>query len=263
MGNGSLRIAQGNVYGQRLQQFSVQFQGNGDALTTALNVETAAGSAKANLVFHPKDKGYELQLDAPGIKLAQVQPVQETDLGIDGILTATARGRGTLDNPQLAATVEIPQLHIRQASISGIKAELNLANQKAQLALDSEVAQSFVQARGSLELTGGHYMHASFDTKGMPIEGLLALYAPAKTNGPHGILEVHVSADGPLSDKTRMQAQVVIPTLKADKVCRSGIHVLFAYAMRIRSSQSIRRKLPEPILAYDCKVSCHSKAMRP
>ena len=30
MGNGSVRLAQANVYGQRLQQFSIQFQGNGD-----------------------------------------------------------------------------------------------------------------------------------------------------------------------------------------------------------------------------------------
>ena len=216
MGSGSVHLVQANVYGQRLQQFSVHFQGNGDALTSALNVSMPAGSASVNLVFYPKNKGYELQLDAPGVKLAQLQPVQERNLGIAGVLTATARGHGTLDDPQLTATAQIPQLQIRQASISGIKADLNVANRKVQLALDSEVAQSFVQARGTMDLTGGHYMRATLDTRGMPIEGLLALYAPAKTNGPHGILEVHASAEGPLSDKTRMQAQVVIPTLKAD-----------------------------------------------
>src|SRR5262249_54558875 len=154
---------------------------------TALNVSMPAGSATANLIFYPKNKGYELQFDAPRVKLAQLQPVQEKNLGIDGVLTATASGRGTLDDPQLTATVQIPQLQMRQARISGIKADVKVANQKAQLALDSEVAQSFVQARGTLELTGGHYMHATLDTKGMPIEGLLALYAPPKTNGPRGI----------------------------------------------------------------------------
>src|SRR5262249_30334159 len=137
MGNGSVRVAQGNVYGQRLQQFSVQFEGSGDTLTSALNVSTSAGSAKANFVFHPKNKDYEVQLDAPGIKLAQLQPIQERNLGISGILTATARGHGTLDDPELTATVQIPQLQIHQASISGIKADLDVANQKAQLVLDS------------------------------------------------------------------------------------------------------------------------------
>lgn len=215
-GNASVHLAQANVYGQRLKQCSVQAQANGNALTTVLNLSMPAGSAAANLVFYPKNKGYELHLDAPGVKLAQLQPVQDRNLGIDGVLTISARGRGTLDDPHLTATVEIPQLQMRQASISGIKANLNVANQKAQLTLDSEVAQSFVQARGTMELTAGHYVHATLDTKGMPIEGLLALYTPAKTDGPRGILEVHAAADGPLNDKTRMQAQVVIPTLKAD-----------------------------------------------
>ena len=250
-GNGSVRLAQANVYGQRLQQFSVQFQGNGDALTTALNLSMPAGSAKANLVFYPKNKGYELQLDAPGVKLGQLQPVQERDLGLEGVLTVTARGRGTLDDPQLTAIVQIPQLQMGQASISGIKADLNVANQNAQLALDSEVAQSFVQGRGTMELTGGHYIHATLDTKGMPIEGLLALYSPPKTNGPRGILEVHASAEGPLSDKTRMQAQVVIPTLKADY---QGLQIGNTRPIRLHYANSIVALEPTEIAGTDTSL---------
>ncbi len=251
MGNGSVQLAQANVYGQRLKQCSVQFQANGNALTTALNLSMSAGSAKANLVFYPKNKGYELQLDAPGVKLAQLQPVQDRNLGIDGVLTISARGRGTLDDPQLTATIQIPQLQMRQASISGIKADLNVANQNAQLTLDSEVTQSFVQARGTMELTGEHYVHATLDTKGMPIEGLLALYAPAKTNGPRGILEVHAAAEGPLSDKTRMQAQVVIPTLKADY---QGLQIGNTRPIRVHYANSIVALDPTEIVGTDTSL---------
>jgi translocation and assembly module TamB len=251
VGNGSVRLAQANVYGQRLQQFSVQFQGNGNVLTSALNVSMPGGSAKANLVYYPTNKGYEFQLDVPAVKLAQLQPVQERNLEIEGVLTATARGRGTLGDPQLTATVQIPQLQIRQASISGIKADLNVANQKAQLALDSEVAQSFLQARGTMELTGGHYMQARLDTKGMPIEGLLALYAPAKTNGPRGILEVHASAEGPLNDNTRIQAQVVIPTLRADY---QGLQIGNTRPIRLHYANSIVTLDPTEIAGTDTSL---------
>jgi len=199
-------------------------------------VSTPAGSAKANFMFNPQSKGYEVHLDAPGVKLAQLQPVQERNLGVAGMLTATASGRGTLDNPQLTATVQIPQLQVRQASISGIKADLNVANHRAQLALDSEVAQTFVQARGTMDLTEGYYTRATLDTKGMPIEGLLALYAPAKSKGPRGILEVHASAEGPLNDKTRMQAQVIIPTFKADY---QGLQIGNTRPIHIRYANSI------------------------
>jgi translocation and assembly module TamB len=248
MGSGSVRLAQAKVYGQPLQQFSLQFQGNGNEVNTSLDVSTPAGSAKANLLFNPKSKGYEVQLNAPGIKLAQLQPVQERNLGVVGVLTATASGRGTLDDPQLTANVQIPQLQVRQASISGIKADLNVANHKAQVALDSEVAQTFVQARGTMDLTEGYYTRATLDTKGMPIEGLLALCAPAKSDGPSGILEVHASAEGPLNDKTRMQAEVVIPTLKADY---QGLQIGNTRPIHIRYANSIVALDPTEIAGTD------------
>ncbi len=248
MGSGSVRLAQAKAYGQPLQQFSLQFQGNGNEVNTSLDVSTPAGSAKANLLFNPKSKGYEVQLNAPGIKLAQLQPVQERNFGVVGVLSATASGRGTLDDPQLTANVQIPQLQVRQASISGIKADINVANHKAQLALDSEVAQTFVQARGTMDLTDGYYTRATLDTKGMPIEGLLALYAPAKSDGPRGILEVHASAEGPLNDKTRMQAEVVIPTLKADY---QGLQIGNTRPIHIHYANSIVALDPTEIAGTD------------
>jgi translocation and assembly module TamB len=248
MGNGSVRLAQAKVYGQPVQQLSVQFQGNGNEVNSSLDASTPAGSVKATLLFNPKNKGYEVQLNAPGIKLAQLQPVQERNLGLVGVLTATASGRGTLDDPQLTANLQIPQLQVRQASISGIKADINVANHKAQLALDSEVAQTFIQTRGTMDLSDGYYTRATLDTKGIPIEGLLALYAPAKSDGPRGILEVHASAEGPLNDKTRMQAQVVIPTLKADY---QGLQIGNTRPIRIRYANSIVALDPTEIAGTD------------
>jgi translocation and assembly module TamB len=251
MGTGSVRLAQAKVYGQPLQQFSVQFEGNGDAINSLLNVSSSAGAAKANLMFNPKSKAYEVHLEAPGVKLAQLQPVQDRNLGVAGVVTMTASGRGTLDNPQLTATVQIPQLQIQQASVSGITADLNVANHKAQLALDSEVAHTFVQARGTVDLTEGYYTRATLDTKGMPIEGLLALSAPAKSNGPRGILEVHASVEGPLNDKTRMNAQVTIPTFKADY---QGLQIGNTRPIHIRYANSIVALDPTEIAGTNSTV---------
>ncbi len=251
VGNGSVRLGQASAYGQPIQQFSVQFEGKGETITSLLNVGTSAGSVKANLAFNPKSKGYEVHLDAPGVKLAQLQPVQERNLGVAGVLSVTASGRGTMDDPQLSATVQIPQLQIQQAGISGIKADLNVANHRAQLAFDSEVAQTFIQARGTMDFTDGYYTRATLDTKGMPIEGLLALAGPVKSNGPRGILEVHASAEGPISDKTRLQAQLVIPTFKADY---QGLQIGNTRPIRVRYSNSIVALDPTEIAGTDTNL---------
>jgi len=236
IGKGSVRLTRATVYGQSLQQLSIQSEGNGDALTSSLEMSLPAGSAKANLVLYPKRKGYELQLNVPGINLAQLKALQDKNLGVAGVLTANANGRGTIDDPQLTLTAQIPQLQARDASISGIKADITVANHQAQFILDSEVLQTSVQARATMNLSDGHYTRATLDTKGLPIEGLLALRGPAKSNGPRGIVEVHASAEGPFDDKTRAQAQVIIPTLKAEY---QGLQIGNAHPIHIHYANAL------------------------
>jgi len=235
-GKGSVRLVKANVYGQSFQQLSIQSEGNGDALTSSLEMSLPAGSGKANLVLYPKRKGYEVQLNVPGVNLAQLKAVQDKNLGLAGVLTVNANGHGTVDDPQLALTVQIPQLKVRDASISGIKANINVANRQAHLDLDSEILQTSVQARATVNISDGHYTRATLDTKGLPIEGLLALRGPAKSNGPRGIVEVHATAEGPLDDKDRMQAQVIIPTLKVEY---QGLQIGNAQPIRIHYANSV------------------------
>ena len=216
VGSGSVRLNQARVYGQALKDLSLEFNGNGTAINSELNASTSAGHAKATGVLYPKTRAYELQLNVPGLDLAKLQPVQERNIQVAGVLTASASGRGTFQNPQLAATVQIPKLQIRQSTVSGIKAQLDVADKTANLRLDSEVAQSFIQARGTVRLTDRYYTKATFDTKAIPIEGLLALYMPVKTNSPRGQIELHASMEGPLKNKDLLRAEVVIPTLTAN-----------------------------------------------
>jgi translocation and assembly module TamB len=248
VGNGSIRLLQAKIYGQPMQTVSLQFTGNGNAVNSTVTASMPAGFAKADVVLYPKTKGYELRLNVPGIKLAQLQPVQEKNLQLQGVLTATASGRGTFDNPQLAATVQVPQLQMHQASLSGIKAQLEVANHKAELALDSEVAQSFVQARGTVDLTDGYYTRATFDTRALPIQGLIALYEPVKTNGPTGTVELHASLDGPLNNKDRIQAQLVIPTFNASY---QGLQIGNKNPIRVHYANSLVTVEPTEIAGTD------------
>src|SRR6266404_4628165 len=248
IGKGSVRLTRATVYGQSFERLSIQSEGNGDALTSSLDMSLPAGSVKANLVLYPKRKGYELQLNVPGINLAQLKAVQDKNLGVAGVLTANANGRGTIDDPQLTLTAQIPQLQARDASISGIKADITVANHQAQLLLDSEVLQTSVEARATVNLSDGHYTRATLDTKGLPIEGLLALRAPAKTNGPRGIVEVHASAEGPLDDKSRVQAQVIVPTLKAEY---QGLQIGNAHPIHIHYANAVVTLDPAEISGTD------------
>ena len=80
--------------------------------------------------------------------------VQEKNLAVNGTLTLSARGQGTLDDPQLTASLQLPRLDVKQKSIAGLKAEVNVANKQADLTVDSQVAQAAIRARGHVNLTG-------------------------------------------------------------------------------------------------------------
>ena len=214
VGNGSAQISQAKAYGQVVQNLSLNFRAAGDTVNSVLSVKTPAGGATANLLLNPKTKAYQLQMTAPGINLARLDAVQQRNAQVTGILSASANGQGTFNDPQLTATIQIPQLQVRQASVKGVKAQLNVANHRAELALDSQLLNSFVQARSTVNLTGSYYAVATLDTKGLPLAALIALYKPVPDQF-QGQLEFHASAKGPLKDKSRMEAHLVVPVLNA------------------------------------------------
>ena len=213
-GSGSLNIANARAYDEPVQKLALNFRAEKGSIASTLNVVTIAGAATTNLTFTPKTKAYKLNLDAPGIVLQKLHAVQAKNLAINGTLNISAKGEGTLDNPQLNASVQLPHLAIKDKAISGVKAELRMANKQADLSLDSQLVEASVRARGHINLTGDYETEASFDTSAVPLDALMAAYATVP-QGFKGQTEIHATVKGPLKDKTRLEAHLTIPTLSA------------------------------------------------
>ena len=214
-GSGKLQIANAEVYSERIQTFAAQFHTDHGTIVSSLHVVLPAGTADADLSYTPRTKAYTVRLDAPSLTLQKLRAVQAKNLGLSGTLTASASGRGTFDNPQLSAMLRLPQLAVRDKSISNIEAELHVANQKADLTLSSKVVDASVQARASVNLTGDYYTDASIETTAIPLDVLLATYLSSVPEGFKGQTELHATLKGPLKDKTQLEAHLTIPTLDA------------------------------------------------
>jgi len=214
-GHGSLQVVKASAYNEPIQNLTLRFQAQGDSIASQLDATLPAGSATASLTFVPKTKAYELHLNIPTISLQRLQTVQAKNLPISGTFTAAANGKGTLDNPQLTASFSIPQLQTRQTAINQIKAEINVANQRASFSLGSDVSQAHLDAKGVINLNGDYYTEASVDTSRIPLAPLLATYASSVPEGLQGATEVHASLKGPLKDPSKVEAHLTIPTLTA------------------------------------------------
>jgi translocation and assembly module TamB len=214
-GSGSAQIANARAYGESIQVLSAKFHTDNGMIVSTLNVSAPAGAINAGVSYAPKTKAYKVRLDAPSIVLQKLQTLQEKNLGINGTMSASVNGQGTVDNPGLVATVQLPQLQMRQNSISGFKADLRVAQHRADLNVDTKVSAASIHAQGSVNLTGDYDTNAVIDTGTIPLDALVATYASSAPQGFQGQTELHATLKGPLRNKSRVEAHLSIPVLQA------------------------------------------------
>jgi translocation and assembly module TamB len=214
-GSGTVEVANARAYDEPLKNLKLAVQGQNGSISSQLNIASAAGSAVANLEYTPRTKAYKVSVDVPDMVLEKLRTIQEKNLALKGSVTLKASGQGTLDDPQLNASIQLPKLEIKEKSIAGVNAELQVAHKRADFSLDSEIAQAAVKARGRVDLTGDFQADASIDSTVIPLDVLLATYTNSAPEGFSGQAELHATLKGPLKKKSLLQAHVEVPKLSA------------------------------------------------
>ena len=214
-GSGKVEIANANVYGEPLDRLVTNIHAENGSITTNMTASAKAGGINADLTYTPKTKAYKVRVDAPGIVLQKLQMLQAKNVPVAGTLNASVNGEGTLDDPQLVATVQLPELQARGKTIYEMKADAHVAQHKLDWNIDSKVSEVSVHGHGKVALTGDYDAEADLDTGTIPLDEIVATYAPSVPAGFQGQTELHASLKGPLKDKSRLEAHLAIPVLKA------------------------------------------------
>ena len=219
IGKGTITLTQATVSDEAIQSASIDFQGTGDEIRARIALRMPAGTAQGNVTYFPKRKAYDGELQSAGFRLDQLRTLRARNLNLTGTLNLNARGSGTLDNPGIQLTAQIPQLQIQNQNqtqrINGITLQGGVADHVATVKLDSqsEALNTFVRGNGRVNLTGLYETEAAIDTAPISLQPLIALYSPAQANDLMGQTELHATIRGPLKDQSRLEAHVVIPTL--------------------------------------------------
>jgi translocation and assembly module TamB len=215
-GQGSLQIVKASAFDEPITKLGINFQGSGNTLQSTAQLQVPAGTVEAKLTFSPQSGQYQASVNTAGLKLAQINAVQSRDLGIAGLLTASASGSGTFKDlardSQLSAHLQIAQLHVHEQVVSDAEAQLTLARQHANFTLHSVIAQGNVDAKGDVELAGEYQTTATIDVRALPIGPLLASYVSGGQPGLQGQTEIHAEMAGPLKETAQIQAHVEIPS---------------------------------------------------
>ncbi len=255
-GFGTAQVTKAQAYGEPIQTLAAKFPTDHDTIISTLQISAPAGTILGDLSFTPKTKAYTVKIDAPSIVLQKLRTIQEKNLPVTGTIKALVDGRGTVENPQLHATVEFPQMQVRQSSISNFKAEVRVAEHRADLNLNTDVAQASVKAHGTMALTGNFETDAAIDTGTIPLAPLMAAYAPSVPQGFQGQTELHATLRGPLKDKSRMAAHLSIPVLKA---AYQSLEIGISRPIRADYADSVITLQPAEIVGTDTSLRAQGR----
>jgi translocation and assembly module TamB len=246
VGQGNLSLTKARISSEPVQAVNVKFQGTGNEVHANLVVEMPAGAAQAAVAYFPKQETYQAQLQALGIRLDQLQTVKSRNLQVVGALNITANGQGSINDPELAATIESPKLQVRDQTLGDLRLQTNLANHVANVALDTHAVNTVLTARAEVNTTGDYETTAKIDTQSIPLQPLIALYSPAQAANISGQTELHATLRGPLKNKAALDAHAIIPTLQvnyANKIqigAASPIHIDFSNGVLALQKTTIR-----------------------
>jgi len=213
IGQGTLTVTKAKVSTESIQNLNVKFEGDGNTVKANMTVQMPAGSARADVDYFPKTEGYDAHVQSQNFRLEKLQTVQARNMQIAGGVNLNVSGKGTVKDPQLQATIDIPQLQMQKQTVEGLKFQTTVQNHVASIALDSDVAKVLLKARGTVGIEKPYMADVRLDSGKIDFQPLVALYAPAQAADLSGQTELHVTLRGPLADKNRVEAHLEIPNL--------------------------------------------------
>lgn len=214
VGNGNLAVTNLVAYQEPVKSINLTFAGTGDEVHGNLAVDLPAGTIQGTASVRPQQRTYTAQLHSIGIHLDGLQVLKSRNLSANGVLAIDARGQGSFDNPQLDATLAIPQLVIQNQTVKALNLKMDVANHVANANLSTSAIGTGIQGQARVELTGDYMADAKIDTQTIPLQPLVATYAPDQAGDVTGQTELHATLHGPLRNKNLIEAHVTIPVLK-------------------------------------------------
>ena len=213
-GIGSITLDRLTVYQQQVDSARVDLTGDGNEAQARLTVQLPAGNVKGQIRAKPRERTFTADLNSSGIDLAKLKALKERGVDAKGIVEAQAHGEGSLDNPEVQATLRIASLAIGGREVTKLKLDVNVKDRVANANLTSSAENLPLHANARINLSGDYMADANLDTQSLPIESLLAAYALGNAGNLTGTTELHATLHGPLKDKSKLEAHVTIPVLK-------------------------------------------------
>ncbi len=214
IGEGNLSLSHLTAYNEPVRSAQLVFSGTGDEVHGNLEISLPAGRMQSTMSVRPREKSYVAQVTANDIRIEKLETLKARNLDANGGVTLHANGKGTFDNPQVDATLQIPELLVQKQAIRSLNLQMNMANHLATANLTSQAINTSIRGNAKVNLTGDYLVDATLDTQAIPLQPLAAIYAPDQAAALSGETELHATLHGPLKNKRLLEGHLTVPTLR-------------------------------------------------
>ncbi|MGA8555825.1 MAG: translocation/assembly module TamB domain-containing protein [Candidatus Acidiferrales bacterium] len=227
-GSGTLTVANGSAWNETIRKLTINAEFRQGSILSTADLQIPAGTILANADYTLATQEYDAELHTEGLKLDDIAAIQRGP-AVHGTLKVSARGQGTIQNPELEANLAVQQMLIHDYPVSSVSAQVAVAHEHANVALHLLIAQGTVEGKADVELTGQRDATASLDVKALPVAAVLANFSSVQSSNVKGQTEIHLTAQGPLQTPAQMQAHLEIPTLN---LSYAGAEIALAHPLR-------------------------------
>jgi translocation and assembly module TamB len=212
-GEGFVQLRDASVWGEPVRSVAAQIHAANKTVSANFSVAAPAGNMSGAGEFGPTDGHYLIAVSHSVLNLGQVRYFSSHGYTLAGTLGIDAQGKGTLKAPQLDLNLAGDQLKFRDAALGSMNAQLRVANQQVNFALDSTISGGQVRANGNAALAAPYPLHGGFEIRSLEFGPLLATYLPSARRQIEGHAEVKGQIDGPMARPEEVKASVELSTL--------------------------------------------------
>jgi translocation and assembly module TamB len=221
-GSGWAELDNGSAFGQPVERVHAQGTLNGSTLELAeVNASLALGSVTGKGQYDFSSERYEMNGEARGVELGQLNWVRQQGVALSGKLNGNVSGTGTSGDPRLDGRATVSGLVVNGEPLGSLTATAHTANRAAAYNVTTALAGAELKVNGQTSLVGDHQTENRLEFNRFDVGKLLKVMHVEGISGESALAGAATLA-GPLDRPKELRGEV---RLEQMALALSGIHM--------------------------------------
>jgi translocation and assembly module TamB len=223
---GHIHAANASAYGEPIEKFDADLQLVGaETALTNIHLTHQDAAIEGSAAYSPSTRAFRLDLKGENFDVSRVRQIHLDPLPMEGRADFTLQGSGTLDAPEVNATVHVRDLTLDHELFGGLYFEGVSKGGDLRLTGHSELPHGTLTVEGNVEMRGDYPATITAHTDHVDLDALWRAYLGGQMTG-HSASSGTVAMQGPLRYPRQWtlkgEASDVAVELEYDKLHNQG-----------------------------------------